>query len=1050
MRAADGSIIEFEWISRANFMPGLHVCFARDVTESKLAGEALRESEARYRSLLENANDIIYSHDLAGNYLSINRAGEIITGYSRDEVLGGLNIAQLVAPEHLALAKEMTARKLKDPQPTVYEIDIINKEGRRRTLEVSTRISYNNGMPIAVEGVARDVTERKRVEMEKAQLAEQIESQRKHLQAMVSSVPGVVWEAWGEPDENNQRIDFVSEYVEKMLGYSVEEWISTPNFWLTIVHPEDRESAARTALETFKSGKPGINEFRWIAKNARAVWVEAQSVTIFDERGNAVGMRGVTMDISERKQKEAAEKFLAEASTALATSLEYETTLATIAQLAVPHFADWCGVDMVSEDGTLSRLAVAHIDPEKVSWAHEISERYPPDRFAPQGIYNVLRTGLSEFYPDIPDELLVLSARDEEHLRIMRQIGFRSAMIIPLKVRGKVLGVLSFVNSESGKHHTPDDLALAEDLANRAAMAIDNAQLFRAEQQTRRAAERTSDFLRRLQAVSTSLSQALTPRDVAVAVIEQGVNSLGAHAGTVVLLNEAAAELEIVGTVGFPKEVSEKWQRFSLYQNVPIADAVKQKSPVLVESLSAHLDKYPGLGPLASVTGSKALAAFPLIVEGRTVGAMGLSFPRPQVFNEDDVAFMHALAHQCAQALERARLYETEQRLRSQAETANRIKDEFLATVSHELRTPLNAIVGWSSLLMTDSLDDKATARAVETIGRNAKAQSQIIEDLLDVSRIITGKLSLNASLTEVEAVVRTALESLYPAAESKNIEIKSGFESPSKFIWGDADRLQQIMWNLLSNAIKFTPKGGVIEVSVSQVESQIQITVRDTGQGISKEFLPFVFDRFSQADGTSTRKFGGLGLGLAIVRHLVEMHGGTVEVESEGLNQGTTFIVTLPVKAAFDNDWAAAEILSLTDAGAVADVAHNLSDVRILIVDDDTDARLLLTTIIEKSGAHILTASSVSEALEILKNFQPHILISDIGMPGEDGYSLIRKMRALYPEAGKISAIALTAYARAEDRTLALEAGFQMHISKPVNPEELLSTLKELSEAKS
>jgi PAS domain S-box-containing protein len=908
MRAADGSVIEFEWISRANFMPGLHVCFARDVTESKLAEEALRESEARYRSLLENANDIIYSHDLQGNYLSINRAGEIITGYAREEVLGGLNIAKLIAPEHLELAKEMTARKLRDPQPTVYEIDIINKDGRRLTLEVSTRISYRNEIPVAVEGVARDVT--------------------------------------------------------------------------------------------------------------------------------------------ERKKKEAAAKFLAESSTTLASSLDYETTLKTVARLAVPHFADWCGVDMANEGGTLSRLAVAHIDPEKVSWAHEIYRRYPPAPDETQGIYNVLRTGISEFYPLIPDEMLVAGARDEEHLQIMRAVGLRSAMVVPLKTRGKVLGVLTFVKTESGSHFTPENLALAEDLASRAAMAIDNARLFRAEHETRRAAERTSDFLRRLQAVSASLSPALTPKDVAVAVIEQGVVSLGAHAGTVVLLS-GATELEIVGTVGFAQKVAERWRRFSINQSVPIADAIKQKSPVLIESLAAHLDKYPGLGPLASVTGSQALAAFPLIIEGRTIGAMGLSFPRAQAYSEDDVAFMLALAHQCAQALERARLYETEQRLRSQAETANRIKDEFLATVSHELRTPLNAIVGWSSLLMTDSLDAAATRRAIETIGRSAKSQSQIIEDLLDVSRIITGKLSLNTSLTELEPVIRTALESLYPAAESKNITIKSNFASPSQFIWGDADRIQQIMWNLLSNAIKFTPKGGEIEVSLEQIESQIQIRVSDTGQGISPEFLPFVFDRFSQADGTSTRKFGGLGLGLAIVRHLVEMHGGTVEVESAGLHQGTTFTIVLPVKAAFDNEPATGEALPLADEKALADARSNLSDVRILIVDDDADARLLLTTIIEKSGAKVFTVASVSEALETLKNFQPHILISDIGMPGEDGYSLMRKVRALYPEAGKISAIALTAYARAEDRTLALEAGFQMHIAKPVNPEELLSIVKELAENK-
>jgi signal transduction histidine kinase/CheY-like chemotaxis protein len=428
---------------------------------------------------------------------------------------------------------------------------------------------------------------------------------------------------------------------------------------------------------------------------------------------------------------------------------------------------------------------------------------------------------------------------------------------------------------------------------------------------------------------------------------------------------------------------------------------------------------------------------------------MGLSFPSVQVYSEDDVAFMLALAHQCAQALERARLYETEQRLRSQAETANRIKDEFLATVSHELRTPLNAIVGWSSLLTTGSLDETVTKRAIETIGRSARAQSQIIEDLLDVSRIITGKLSLNTSLTELEPVIKTALESLIPAAESKNITIKSSFATPAQFIWGDADRLQQIMWNLLSNAIKFTPKGGEIAVNLEQIESHIQIRVSDTGQGISREFLPFVFDRFSQADGTSTRKFGGLGLGLAIVRHLVEMHGGTVTVESAGLNQGTTFTIILPIKAALENETDLSRFPSLTGGKAPADAYPNLRDVRILIVDDDADARLLLITIIEKSGAKVITASSVSEALATLKNFQPDILISDIGMPGEDGYSLVRKMRALYPEADKISAIALTAYARAEDKTLALEAGFQLHIAKPVNPEELLSTIKELAESK-
>lgn len=1048
MRAADGSIVELSWTSRANFMPGLHVCVARDITHRKHAEAALRESENRYLELLENANDIIYSHDLQGKYLSINKAGEKITGYTREEVLSGMNVAQLVVPEHLELAKRMTAKKLQDPTATVYEIDIFSKDGRRLTLEVSTRISYRGENPVAVEGVARDVTERKRVEQEREKLAEQVEDQRKHLQAMVSNVPGVVWEAWGKPDAASQRIDFVSEYVETMLGYTVEEWLATPNFWLTIVHPDDRENAGRIAAETFASGVKGTNQLRWMTKDGRAIWVESQSMTVFDDAGNPIGMRGVTMDISERKQKEFNERFLAEASTALSTSLEYEATLATIARLAVPHFADWCGIDIADEHDTLKRLAVAHIDPEKVAWAHEIYDRYPPNPNEKQGLYNVFRTGQSEFYPNIPDELLVKSALDEEHLEIMRQIGFNSVLLVPLKAREKVLGVITFVNAESSRSHTPEDLALAEDLANRAALAVENAWLYRAEKQVRQAAERTSDLLKRLQAVSTSLSQALTPQHVATAVIEQGVNTLGAHAGTVVLLTEAESMLEIVGTINFAPNVVEEWQRFPLDEKVPIADSVRQRAPVIIEATENWAEQYPKLGPLASVTGSRALVAFPLIVEGRIIGAMGLSFPKPQKFSDDDYAFMLALAHQCAQALERARLYEREQHLREQAEAANRMKDEFLATVSHELRTPLNAIVGWASMLTTNKFDEEVTFKAIQTIERNAKTQAQIIEDLLDVSRIITGKLSLNLRSTELALIIRTALESIQPSADSKNIHVTSNFDFDANLVWGDPDRLQQVMWNLLSNAVKFTPAGGEVEVRLECVGTDAQITVKDTGQGISAEFLPFVFERFSQADGTSTRKFGGLGLGLAIVRHLVEMHGGTVKVESTGIKQGATFTVCLPLMKAKNVALNSNDVVPFSESNnSFAERFPGLKDLRILVVEDEPDTRVLLATIIESSGAKVLTAESAQAAFNVFEEFKPHVLISDIAMPDEDGYSLMRRIRALsHEKGGKTPAIALTAYARDEDRIKAIEAGFQKHMAKPIIPEDLLAVVREFA----
>ena len=1039
IRAADGSVVELSWSSRANFIPGLHVCVARDLSARRLMENELRHSEEKYRSLLENANDIIYSHDLQGRYLTINRAGEEITGYTREEILGGLNMGEVVAPEFLQRAKQMIARKLENPSPTVYELDIITKRGERITLEVSTRVSFRDGQPVAIEGVARDVTERKRIEAEKARLAEQVERQRKHLQEMVASVPGVVWEAWGEPDEAGQRIDFVSDYVETMLGYTVEEWLSTPNFWLTIVHPEDKEKAAEAAAKKFRSGEKGSSRFRWVAKDGRVIWVEAQSVVIADEAGNPVGMRGVTMDITERRQKEEIEHFLAEASTTLASSLDYETTLSTVAALAVPHFADWCAIDILEEDETLNRLAVAHVDPEKVSWAREINEKYPPNPDAPQGLHNVLRTGQSEFYPHITDEMLVQGAYDEEHLKLMREIGFRSAMLVPLKVRDKIFGVITFVNTES-RHHTAEDLAAAEDLASRAALAVENARLFRTEQETRRAAERTSNHLARLQAVSTSLSQALTPEQVAEAVIEQGINSLGAYAGTVVSFDEQSLELELISSVGFPKEVVRKWKRFSLNQKVPLAEAIRERMPVLVDSFDSFTERYPQLGVLGSITGSKALVAFPLIIEGRTIGALGLSFTTEQKFNEDDRAFMLALAQQCAQALERARLYENERELRSEAEAANRTKDEFLATVSHELRTPLNAIVGWSSLLKSNKLDAEAAARAVETIERNGRVQAQIIEDLLDVSRIITGKLHLDRRPVELDSVIRTTLETVRPTADSKNIYIKTGIEQVAPIL-GDPARLQQILWNLLSNAIKFTPKDGKIEVKMRQTNSGAEISIRDNGQGIAPEFLPFVFDRFRQADGSSTRQHGGLGLGLSIVRHLVEMHGGSVGVESPGLDQGATFTINLPIITA-GNTFAKNPLPDGEFNEFQTDHADLLKGMRVLVVDDENDALQLLKTIIEGCGAETRAAESAAEAMEILKNFEPDILISDIGMPGEDGYSLIRKVRSLESNGKRISAVALTAYAREEDRMRALLAGFQVHVAKPVNPVELIAVI--------
>ncbi|MES1022460.1 ATP-binding protein [Gloeocapsa sp. BRSZ] len=387
-----------------------------------------------------------------------------------------------------------------------------------------------------------------------------------------------------------------------------------------------------------------------------------------------------------------------------------------------------------------------------------------------------------------------------------------------------------------------------------------------------------------------------------------------------------------------------------------------------------------------------------------------------------------------------------EQEARATAEAANRAKDEFLSMLSHELRTPLNAMLGWSQLLRSQKLNEATRSRALEAIERNARGQANLIEDLLDISRIITGKLRLHVRPIELVPVIEAAIDTVRPAADAKQVRIQSVLDPSAGPVSGDSDRLQQVVWNLLSNAIKFTPKGGRVQVRLERVNSHVEIIVSDTGQGISPDFLPYIFERFRQADSTHTRSHGGLGLGLAIVRHLVELHGGTVQAQSPGEGQGTTFMVQLPLTVVLKTH--ESERVHPTVGGEVSfDCAPTLSGLKVLLVDDEADARDLLATVLQECQALVKTAASVAEAIAAIEQFQPDILVSDIGMPGEDGYSLIRRIRAMEaPNSARIPAVALTAYARVEDRTRALAAGFQMHIAKPVNPTELVAVIANLA----
>lgn len=620
-------------------------------------------------------------------------------------------------------------------------------------------------------------------------------------------------------------------------------------------------------LERLKQdGHLPAQEIQLRRANGSSVWV-CWSKTL-NQTDHETFIDSLIEDITSRKQAERSLQFLAEAGAILSSSLDYETTLAQITQLVVPQVADWCAIDLIEPNQTVRRTVLTHQDPQKVKLGQELQERYPVDPNASQGVGRVLQTGKTERYPIITDEQLVASARDAEHLKILRELGLKSAIVVPLQAHGRILGAITFVSAESGRVYNPTDQILAEELARRAALAIDN-----------------------------------------------------------------------------------------------------------------------------------------------------------------------------------AHLYEVAQQERATAQSASRLKDEFLATLSHELRTPLNAILGWSRMLRTSSLNPTMINNALETIERNAKLQTQLVEDILNVSKIINGKLRLNVRPISLIPVIYNALEPLEAAINAKGITLETHLNDSVEFVSGDSDRLQQVIWNVLSNAVKFTPGGGQIEIHLEQVDTCAQIKICDTGIGIKADFLAHVFERFSQADGSTTRKYGGLGLGLAVARHLIELHGGSIQAASAGEGQGATFTIRLPLLPAPSQPLTVEQSsFQETDNSAGIENRAILDDLRILLVEDETDGRELVTFILQSYGADVNAVSSVSDALKELTQQPPDLLISDISMPNENGYDLIRQVRSLPPaQGGQIPAIALTAYASEEERQQAIASGFQAHISKPIDPDDLATRVAAL-----
>ena len=546
----------------------------------------------------------------------------------------------------------------------------------------------------------------------------------------------------------------------------------------------------------------------------------------------------------------------------------------------------------------------------------------------------------------------------------------------------------------------------------------------------------------RLYAFSAGLSEAVGPDAVAAVIVRQGKLVAGAVAGSVALLSENGKQLEILYSEEYGAEPDTR-RRLALTPGLCSTTVVATKQPVFVGSFLEWQERYPDSAAIAADGGYVSSAALPLLADGSVTGVVSFHFTVPVNFDDEYRALLTSIAQHCGQAVDRARMYEAAERARREAEAANRSKDDFLSTISHELRTPLNAILGWAAMLRDGIVDATRTRRGLDAIFNNATRQGRLIEELLDVSRIVAGRAAIDLQKVDLGENIRGAVEAVMPMATAKGVDLSFRPHQTGIAASADPRRLEQVFLNLLSNAVKFTPREGRIEVEVRLSGPNAEVRVSDTGVGIEQAFLPHVFERFRQGDSATTRAVGGLGLGLFISRQLVEAQGGKLEAESNGPGTGATFIVTLPAVEAAADRWDA----SAAPPPGSDDRLPSLHGLSVLVVDDEPDAVEMMAAALEACGASVVSAASARDALETLEHVGVDLLLSDIAMPGEDGCELIRTIRSMPSiQLATIPAAAVTAQAREDERERALAAGFQMHLSKPVQPAALARAVAALA----
>jgi signal transduction histidine kinase/PAS domain-containing protein len=591
---------------------------------------------------------------------------------------------------------------------------------------------------------------------------------------------------------------------------------------------------------------------------------------------------------------------LVQASDVLASSLDYEQTLATVARLAVPTLADWCSVYTTEPDGAPRRITVAHADPAKVEWARELQRRYPPDPEASTGVAQVIRTGATEFIPEITDEMLRRAAIDAEHLRLMRDLSLTAVITVPLMARGHTVGALTLVSAESSRRYGESDVALAEELGRRAGVAVDNARLFDAERRARGDAERAIDRTQRLQTVAARLSGSMGLERVASAVLHDGMEALGATSATLYQVSADGTALDLIGVSGPVESAARKFPRLPLSASLPLTDAIRSRAPVYLETREDVVRRYPSLAGVNAEVSDDTWAAVPFMVGDRPVGGVVFGMDGPHAVSPDDRTFIMALAQLCAQTLERARLYEAEREARSVAETALEAKAAFLGTMSHELRTPVNAVLGYTELLET-GVRGPIVPEQAEDLRRIRRASGHLlglINDLLNYTKLEAHQVRFDLAPVAVGPVLLEAALMIEPQARAKGLAFEREDCDPALVARGDREKMLQVVLNLLSNAAKFTREGGTVRLSADASPDPalgvVRIVVRDSGRGIEGEQIERIFEPFVQVGRKLTSTEQGAGLGLAISRELARGMNGNLTVESVH-GEGSTFTFTLP-----------------------------------------------------------------------------------------------------------------------------------------------------------